>query len=147
MFSLPAPFTCSWHITPALIDHYGHVNNVAYVKQIETVAWLHSNNLGLSIEQYKALDRGMAIRTHHLEYHHPLHLDDTVTCATWITLCDGKASLHRRFEMVNLNTGQCVFSAQTQFICIALSTGKIKRMPPVFTEAYSRAYRQVKDHV
>ena len=90
MFSLPAPFTCSWHITPALIDHYGHVNNVAYVKQIETVAWLHSNNLGLSIEQYKALDRGMAIRTHHLEYHHPLHLDDTVTCATWITYVTAK---------------------------------------------------------
>lgn len=147
MFSLPNPFTCQWQITEEMIDHYGHVNNVAYVKQIETTAWLHSNSLGLSIGQYQALDRGMAIRTHHLEYHHPLHLNDNVICATWITLCDGKASLHRRFEMVNTATGHCVFSAETQFICIALSTGKIKRMPGEFIEAYSTAYRLVKDHV
>lgn len=146
MFSLPAPFTCQWHITDELIDHYGHVNNVAYVKQIETTAWRHSNHLGLTIEQYQALDRGMAIRTHHLEYHQPLHLNDIVECATWIIECDGKASLTRRFEMVNTATQKCVFSAETQFICIALSTGKIKRMPPDFVNAYTSAYLQVKQH-
>jgi len=31
MFSLPQPFISQWAITDSVIDHYGHVNNVAYV--------------------------------------------------------------------------------------------------------------------
>lgn len=136
MFSLPQPFICQWAITDSVIDHYGHVNNVAYVKQIETTAWLHSNALGLSIEQYQAIDRGMAIRTHALQYHQPLHLGEQVQCATWITRCDGKATLTRQFEMYSEQKSAIVFSATTEFVCIALSSGKIRRMPDLFRNAY-----------
>ena len=136
MFSLPQPFISQWAITDSVIDHYGHVNNVAYVKQIETTAWLHSNALGLSIEQYQAIDRGMAIRTHALQYHQPLHLSEQVHCATWITQCDGKATLTRQFEMYSEQKSTIVFSATTEFVCIALSSGKIRRMPELFRDAY-----------
>jgi len=136
MFSLAQPFITPWTIIDADIDHYGHVNNVAYVKQIETTAWLHSNALGLTIEQYQAIDRGMAIRTHALAYHQPLHLGEHVQCATWITQCDGKARLTRQFEMYSEQKSAIVFSATTEFVCIALSSGTIRRMPELFKQAY-----------
>ena len=59
---LPNPFVIPWTIAKGHIDHYNHANNVAYVSQLEQTSWAHSNALGLSIEQYQALDRGMAIR-------------------------------------------------------------------------------------
>jgi len=78
----------------------------------------------------------MAIRSHVLQYHQPLHLSEQVHCATWITQCDGKATLTRQFEMYSEQKSTIVFSATTEFVCIALSSGKIRRMPELFRDAY-----------
>ncbi|WJG08307.1 acyl-CoA thioesterase [Aliiglaciecola sp. LCG003] len=136
---LPEPHIIEWKIEEAQIDHYNHVNNVAYVSQLEKVAWSHSNQLGLSIQQYQQLDRGMAISKHLIEYHAAALLNEQVLCATWIVECDKRLKLARRFQFIRQADQVTLLTARTDFVCIALSSGKPKRMPESFVEVYSKA--------
>ncbi|MDM7860314.1 acyl-CoA thioesterase [Alteromonas sp. ASW11-36] len=136
---LPTPFIQLWTIERDVIDHYGHVNNVAYISQIERLAWAHSNTLGLTIEQYKALDRGMAIKRHEVDYLQACHEGQTIACATWIIHCDKRLNLTRQFQFICTQRQKTVFQARTEFVCIALSSGLPKRMPEVFSKTYGDA--------
>lgn len=136
---LPNPYILSWHIESKHIDHYQHVNNVAYVAQLERVAWSHSNQLGLTIEEYQTLDRGMAISKHIIDYLAAAHLGDEILCATWIIECDNRLKLSRQFQFIRTRDQLTVLTARTDFVCIALSSGKPKRMPIRFSEVYGKA--------
>lgn len=138
-WQLPSPFVHTWQVTPEQIDHYQHVNNVAYVKQLEVTAWAHSNHLGLSIEQYQLLDRGMAISRHEIDYLAAAHTNDVIDCATWIIECDSRLKLARQFQFIRRSDEKTLLNARTEFICISLSTGQPKRMPKEFADAYGQA--------
>ena len=138
-WQLPTPFIQAWAIDDTVIDHYGHVNNVAYISQLERLAWAHSNALGLTIDQYKALDRGMAIRRHEVGYLLACHEGHTIACATWIVGCDKRLNLTRQFQFICTERQKTVFQARTEFVCIALSSGLPKRMPEVFSKTYGDA--------
>lgn len=136
---LPNPFLHMWQVSPEQIDHYQHANNVTYVSQLEITSWAHSNHLGLTIEQYKALDRGMAISRHEINYLAAAHADDIVDCATWIVECDNRLTLSRQFQFIRRSDQKTLLTARTMFVCIALSTGKPKRMPKEFANIYGPA--------
>ena len=133
------PFISEWKIDKTHIDHYQHTNNVAYLARQEALAWEHSRSLGLSMDDYRSLDRGMAIVQHELKYHAASHENNRIACATWIISCDSKFRLSRYFQFINIDSGQTVYSAKTQFVCIQLSTGAPKRMPQAFVSAYGKA--------
>ena len=133
------PYIENWKVEDAHIDHYGHVNNQAYLAQLEALAWAHTNALGLTLDDYRHLDRAMVIRRHELNYHLPSHLGDELACATWITSCDNKLSLTRQFQFICRRRQQTVFSATTGFVCTSLNNGAPKRMPPVFIQVYGQA--------
>jgi acyl-CoA thioester hydrolase len=135
----PAAFVSLWTIGEQHIDHYEHVNNVAYVSQLEALAWQHSNYLGLCMQDYRKLDRGMVIQQHVLNYHIAAHLGDELACATWITDCDNKFRLSRAFQFISLKHQKTVFTAQTHFICVSLSRGTPKKMPMEFVDIYGKA--------
>jgi acyl-CoA thioester hydrolase len=136
---LPSPHIIEWHINQEHIDHYHHVNNVEYVKQLEVTAWHHSNALGLTIEQYQSLDRGMAISRHEIDYLASAVEGDTVFCATWLVDCDRRLKLARQFQFIRASDGATLLKARTEFVCIALSSGKPKRMPAIFSDTYGNA--------
>ena len=136
---LPSPHVIEWQIQESEIDHYQHVNNANYVSKLELVSWHHSNRLGLTIEQYQQLDRGMAISRHEIDYLSPAILGDTLLCATWIVECDRRLKLARQFQFQCASSHKVVLNARTEFVCIALSSGKPKRMPALFADTYGAA--------
>jgi len=134
-----SPFIKTWRIDHTHIDHYKHVNNVAYLAQAEKLAWSHSNALGLHFADYQDLNRGMVIKRHELNYHLPSHLDDELKCATWIVDCDDRLTLKRQFQFICPERKKTVFDALTTFVCVSLDTGMPKRMPELFKRAYGDA--------
>ncbi len=142
----PAPFVETWTVEQAHLDHYQHVNNVAYLAQLEKLAWAHSNALGLTFDDYAACDRAMVIRRHELDYLQPSHFGDTLSCATWIIHCDGRLTLTRQFQFICNRRQKTVFEAKTQFVCASLSTGKPKRMPETFRARYGDACLNDTEH-
>ena len=117
----------------------GHANNACYVIWCEQCAWNHSGFLGLNIADYQRLDRGVAIRRASYEYFLPSFEDEDLLIGTWLTDCDGKFRLERRFQMINVKTGQTVQRGHWELICVTLSSGRVTKFPEEFIERYGNA--------
>jgi len=125
-------------VTEAHIDLMQHVNNVHYLQWLENVAWDHSVVLGMRPQDYTRLGHGMVVRRHELDYVAPALLGDRVLLGTWITGLD-RLSLHRRYQFVRESDGATLFRGATHFVCVEIASGKVRRMLPEFTAAYSKA--------
>ena len=135
----PAPFVLALRVQPADIDEFEHVNNAVYVQWMEQCAWEHSKHLGLGFAEYQALDRGMAVLRHEIDYLASAYADETLQMATWIVSSDQRLKMDRYFQLVRVADAVTLLRAKTTFVCIELSTGRPKRMPPEFIEGYGAA--------
>ncbi len=135
-WDFPQPFTLQR--IPALqdIDGLNHTNNAVYVQWCETIGWAHSESLGLSLADYKRLDRAMAIRQAEYDYLLPSTLGEKLILATWLTDSDEKLSMQRRFQLVRESDHAVIFRARWNLVCIEISSGKARRMPPEFSQKY-----------
>lgn len=122
------------------LDDLGHVNNVSYLRWLEAAAWAHSVALGIGLAEFKNLDRAMVARRHELDYLLPCQLGDELLVGTWITNNDRKLSLERRYQIFRLVDSKTVFTGLTRWVCVALSTGKPRRMPAEFVAAYQPVF-------
>ncbi len=120
-------------------DEFGHTNNVAYLQWLEKAAWAHSNALGLDILAYKQLGCGCVVRKHELNYMLPTYMQDELLVGTWISANDGKLSTTRDYQVIRVGDGKTVLTGRTHFVTVDMVTGKPKRMPPEFIEAYTPA--------
>jgi acyl-CoA thioester hydrolase len=130
------PFTLQLVVVADEIDEYRHVNNAEYVRWLDRCAWAHSTALGISVDDCKHIDRGMAVHRSQLEYLAPAFLDDAITVGTWIVQSDSRLRCSRRFQIVATNTGKTLVRATVDYVCLMLSTGRPVRMPPVFVDSY-----------
>jgi acyl-CoA thioester hydrolase len=135
----PAPHTYRIRIAQGDIDGMGHANNACYVVWCEQCAWNHSEALGLTVRDYQRLDRGVAIHKASYEYFLPCFEGEELLIGTWLTACDGKLRLERRFQMINPSSGQTVQRGHWQLIAVTLSSGKATRFPSEFIERYGQA--------
>lgn len=135
----PRPFTLALRPEAADIDGLNHTNNAVYVRWCEQVAWAHSEALGLALADYHRLDRAMAIRRGEYDYLLPTVLGDQLRLATWLTASDGRLTMERRFQLVRPADGATVLRARWQLVCIEASSGRPRRMPAEFCQAYLAA--------
>jgi acyl-CoA thioester hydrolase len=135
----PNPFVFKKYVPADVIDGLEHVNNAAYVSWCEEVAWLHSESLGLGLADYRGLDRAMAIRHSEFDYSAATYEGEELLVGTWLTQCDGRLNMERRFQIVRAETGEVVLRACWQLVCIEISSGKPKRLPKLFKDVYGAA--------
>lgn len=135
----PQAFTLP--VTPRAndIDGLNHTNNAVYVQWCEKVAWAHSEALGLSLADYLRLDRAMAIRRGEYDYLLPTAPGEALTLATWLLASDGRLTMERRFQLVRDRDGATVLRGRWDLVCIELSSGRARRMPPEFCAVYLAA--------
>ena len=106
---------------------------------MERCAWRHSQFLGLDLAEYRRLDRAMAVLRHEIDYLASAYEDQQLQMATWIVESDQRLKMDRRFQLIRPEDGMTLLRAKTTFVCIELSSGKPKRMPPEFVEGYGAA--------
>jgi acyl-CoA thioester hydrolase len=138
-WDLPHPFTLPVVPQRADIDGLNHTNNAVYVQWCERVAWAHSEALGLSLADYRRLDRAMAIRRGEYDYVLPTALGDALTLATWLVASDGRLTMERRFQLVRDCNQTTVLRGRWNLVCIELSSGRVRRIPPEFIRVYQAA--------
>lgn len=132
------PYTVTVSVKPADIDALGHANNTAYVRWMEQCAWQHSAALGLDITHYHSLDRAMIVLKHALHYLAAAYEGEELVVATWIIKSDGKLRLTRHFQIVRSQDATTLLRAQSEYVCIEISSGKPKKMPIAFIEGYGQ---------
>jgi acyl-CoA thioester hydrolase len=135
-WDFPEPFTLRLQVVPEEIDEYEHVNNAAYVRWLDRCAWAHSTALGISVDDCKRIDRGMAVLRSQLEYLAPAFVGDAITVATWILRNDEKLRVTRKFQVIGERVGKTLMRASIEYVCLVLSSGRPARMPPDFIRCY-----------
>ncbi len=135
-WDLPAPFVIERVVSPEQIDEYGHTNNTVYSTWCEHVAWEHSRAVGLDMDDYRRLNRAMALRRSEMHFLQPCHEGDRVLIANWIVVGDGRVQAYRRYQMIKADTGTTLARALQQWACIDLESGRPRRMPEEFAVRY-----------
>ncbi len=138
-WDFPSPFLLAVHPLAQHIDGLNHTNNAVYVQWCERIGWAHSESLGLSLADYQRLDRAMAIRRGEYDYLLSTLLHEELILATWLTASDGKLTMERRFQLIRQNDQATVLRGRWDLVCIALSSGKPRRMPGEFADIYLNA--------
>ncbi|WP_116800583.1 acyl-CoA thioesterase [Pseudomonas syringae] len=133
------PFVIDLNVAAEDIDGLGHANNAVYVSWLERCAWRHSQFLGLDLTEYRRLDRAMAVVRHEIDYLASAYENDELQLATWIVDWDRRLKMTRCFQLKRPADNLTLLRAQTNFVCIELSSGRPKRMPAEFIEGYGAA--------
>ena len=132
----PQPYTLAVSPSAADIDGLDHTNNAVYVRWCEQAGWAHSEALGLGLADYRRLDRAMAIRRSEYDYLLPTAAGDALLLGTWLVATDGKLNMERRFQLLRASDGACVLRGRWELVCIEISSGRARRMPPEFCDVY-----------
>ncbi len=135
-WDFPAPHVLKVQVADGHIDLMQHTNNVVYLQWLEAVAWDHSRHLGLDEAAYQRLGHGMVARRHELDYLLPTFLGDDVWLGTWIIASD-RLSIRRAYQFVRPADGATVFRGRTQWVCVDIKEGRVRRMPAEFQAAYA----------
>lgn len=131
-----SPHTIPCMPADADIDGLNHTNNGVYVRWCQDAGWSHSQALGLSLQDYQALDRAMAIRRAEYDYLLATSLGESLLLATWLVASDKLMTMERRFQLVRERDGATVLRGRWDLVCIEISSGRPRRMPPAFIAAY-----------
>lgn len=135
-WDLPDPHLLKAYVEDSMVDQMGHMNNVEYLRLLERVAWDHSWALGVDWNLFSQLNRGMVVRHTELDYVAACKPGDHLELATWIVANDNRISMRRRYQIRRQRDGVTVLRGETRFVCIAIDSGKPRRMPPEFINAY-----------
>lgn len=135
----PDVFICDISVEPEHIDELGHANNAVYVTWLEQCAWQHSQSLGLGLEDYQRLNRAMAVVRHEIDYLAAAYDGERLQLGTWIVESDQRLKMKRHFQLIRPTDEVTLLRAKTTFVCIEMTSGKPKRMPPEFLEGYGKA--------
>lgn len=123
-------------VPPESIDVLGHVNNTEYLRFLERIAWQHTQTLGLGWDVYQRLNRAMVARRTEVDYLAPAYEGETLLVGTWIVENDQRLTLTRRYQIVRENDGLTLLRGRTKWVCVALDSGKPRRMPTEFLSGY-----------
>jgi len=136
-WGLPQPFEIEFDVADDEIDRLGHVNNAVYLTWCERTGWAHTEALGLSWEAWGTLDAAMIVHRASLDYRLPAVLGDRVVGRTWLISNDQRIRSRRRFEMLRAHDLSPLFAAEMEFVCVRITDGRPRRMPPEFVSAYA----------
>ncbi|MDF1819934.1 MAG: thioesterase family protein [Alcanivoracaceae bacterium] len=136
-WDLPEPYVLTMTVPDEAIDVMGHANNCEYLRWLERIAWAHTEALGLGWDVYQTLNRGMVARHTELEYLAAAFAGDELQIGTWIVENDQRLSIVRRYQIVRVSDQATLLRGRTRWVCVALDSGRPKRMPPEFVSGYA----------
>ena len=136
-WDLPDPWILDMVVQDSAIDVLGHANNCEYLRWLEDIAWAHSVDLGLGMDQYRSFNRAMVARHTELEYLAAAYAGDELQVGTWIVANDGRISMVRRYQIVRPADGVTLLRGRTRWVCVALDSGRPKRLPAEYVQAYA----------
>ncbi len=134
--------TATFHFAHVVCDDeidavIGHVNNLAYLKWMQTAAMAHSAAQGWTAEAYQKLGAGWVVRSHQIEYLRPAFPSDEIVVRTWVANFKKVTSL-RRYEIVRgTGDGEIILAkAATDWAFIHFATHQLRRIPAEVSGAF-----------
>jgi acyl-CoA thioester hydrolase len=127
-------FVREWRVGADDTDRQGHVNNVAFVKQLQDVAVAHW--AATAPEELRAAYTWV-VRRHEVDYLRPGLPGDVLTVRTWVGEPSG-ATWERHTEVTRLADGHVVVRARTVWVLLDATTGRPRRIDSRLLACFGR---------
>lgn len=114
------------------IDANGHVNNVEYIRWMQEAAISHADTVGCSTATREA-GASWVVRSHHVEYLHPLFTGDCLVILTWVSNFQKIRSL-RKYLFFRDTT--VLARAETLWVFIEARTGRPQSIPVAVSSTF-----------
>jgi acyl-CoA thioester hydrolase len=137
-YLMPAVFEFSHVVADDELDAViNHVNNLAYLKWMQSAAVAHSAAQGWPADRYRELGSGWVVRTHQIEYLQPALARDSIVVRTWVADLKKVTSL-RRYQILRQAEDRetTLAVASTDWAFIHFATHQLKRIPAEVAEAF-----------
>ncbi|MAG93863.1 MAG: thioesterase [Planctomycetaceae bacterium] len=132
---MPAVYEYSHTVTDDDIDGQGHVNNLVYLKWMQSAAVDHSKAQGWPGSRYRESGAGWVVRSHQIEYHGPAFAGDEIVVRTWVADMKKITSL-RKYKIVRPADDTLLAIAQTNWAYLGMQHRVPRRIPPEVAEAF-----------
>lgn len=122
-------------VPPDVIDAFGHVNNIEYVRWVQDTAVKHSDAVGLTWQVYLELGAAFVIRRHEIDYLRSARVGEKLHIATWIA-SNTRVTAVRATEISHAN-GDRILNAMTTWVYVTLDTLRPQRIHERIVRAFS----------
>lgn len=134
---MPAVYVHTHQVHANEIDELGHVNNVQYIRWMQTAAIAHSDEQGWTTADYQRLGAGWVVRSHFIEYLQPAFAHEEIMIRTWVAEMKKVTSL-RKFEILRCGSEKEVLlaRAETNWAFVEFSGQTLRRIPQEVAAAF-----------
>lgn len=132
---MPAVYRYTHTVQSDEIDGQGHVNNLEYVKWMQSAAIEHSAAQGWSSSRYREIGAGWVVRSHTIEYRQPAFDRDCIVVLTWVADFRKIRSL-RKYKIVRQGDNVLLAVAATDWTFISMARRLPRRVPPELINAF-----------
>lgn len=130
------PFILPITVAADAIDSYQHVNNSVYLRWVDDCARAHSLAAGIDCEDAVNFGRGMAVRESRATYLAAAFEGEDLLVGAWVLRNDRKLRITRQFQIVRAADAATLVTAEVDYVCIDIQSGKPARMPAEFRDNY-----------
>lgn len=120
----PHVFSKKFVVEDDVIDHFSHVNNLAYIKWVLEISKDHWRS---SVSSKIDSQFGWMILKHQLQYKGQAKLKDELLIKTWIEDFSIARST-RKTEIIDIQTHKIIFESKAQWCFVDLATQKPTRL-------------------
>jgi len=114
-------------VTPEAVDVNNHVNNIEYLKWMQTAALLHSEMQGCTKATLE-VGATWVVRSHFIEYLRPAFSGDNIIVLTWVSNIRRVKSL-RKYRIVRPKDNTTLVEGKTDWVFIDAQTGRLRSIP------------------
>ena len=133
--TMPAVLEYSHQVVEDEIDGQGHVNNLEYLKWMQSAAIAHSTAQGWPSERYLELEAGWVVRTHTIEYLQPAFAGEEIVVLTWVSDFKKITSL-RKYKIVRPADDAVLAVAETNWVFLGMKHHVPRRIPKELIESF-----------
>jgi acyl-CoA thioester hydrolase len=135
---MPAVFFWQHTVRDDEIDGQGHVNNLEYLKWMQSAAVAHSTAQNWSPERYVEEGSAFVVRSHAIEYLAPAYAGQAVLVETWVTGFQKVTSL-RKYLIRRPADDKLLATAETNWAYIGRKHGVPRRIPQELIDSFEPA--------
>ena len=132
---MPAIFEYRHVVSDEEIDGQGHVNNLEYLKWMQTAAVSHSDAQGWTAQRYRETGTGWVARKHVIEYLQPAFAGEEIVVRTWVAGFRKVTSV-RKYKVERIADNAILAVAETNWAFVSLERHSPQRIPPEIRDAF-----------
>jgi len=109
------------------VDVNGHVNNLEYLRWMQSAAILHSDSQGCT-KVTTAVGATWVVRTHRVEYLRPAFAGEQIIVLTWVSNFRRVRSL-RKYRIIRVEDNAVLVEGETDWVFVDAQTGRLRSIP------------------